>query len=115
MNRRITLSLVLAACAASAYAESPLPADDGFRSTKTRAEVQAELAAFRQSGADPWSIAYDPLRGFQASASRAGVTADYLAAREQVRALSGEDSGSAYLDRTRAASAPGTLARLAGQ
>jgi hypothetical protein len=116
MNRRLShcLFAFAAACALTAHAESPLPAGDAFVSAKSRAEVQAELAAFRQSGANPWSIAYDPLRGLQGGASRAQVTADYLAAREQVQAFSGEDGGSAYLARARVAAAPRMLASLPG-
>jgi hypothetical protein len=116
MNRRLSQCLFAfaAACALNVHAESPLPANEAFVSAKSRADVQAELAAFRQSGANPWSLAYDPLRDFQGGASRAQVKADYLAAREQVQAFAGEDSGSAFLARSRAAAAPRMLASHPG-
>ena len=113
MNR-ITLSLVVLAAtwAANVHAESPTVDSSVFVSARSGSEVQAELASFRQSGIDPWAIAYQPLRELHGSTSRAQVQADYLAARDEVHALSGEDSGSAYLARRRAAPAPGALASL---
>ena len=99
MNAKTALtSLVLAAgFAGSAFAESPLVANDTFTSTRTRAEVQAELAAYRQAGVNPWSISYNPVRSCKGTASREAVVAEYLASRGEVRALTGEDSGSQYL------------------
>lgn len=99
MNAKIALtSLVLAAgFAGSAFAESPLIANDAFNSTRTRAEVQAELASYRQGGVNPWSTTYNPLRSFRGTATREAVVAEYLASRGEVRALTGEDSGSHYL------------------
>ncbi|MEJ8839582.1 DUF4148 domain-containing protein [Ramlibacter sp. AN1133] len=115
MNRHFQHSLFafVAACALNAHAESPMPSSDAFVSTKTRAAVQAELAAFRQSGVNPWSVSYDPLRSFNGSASREQVKADYLAAREQVQAFAGEDSGSAWLAR-RVVPASSALVQLRG-
>lgn len=116
MNARIVLSaLALAAgFAGNAFAESPLVLQqDTLSSSTTRAQVQAELAAYRQSGVNPWSTSYNPLRRFQSATSRAAVVAEYLASRNEVRALTGEDSGSMYLAQTRAPHVPPTL--LAGQ
>jgi hypothetical protein len=100
MNRNIAATLVALAAAAAghAFAESPLaggelPAVGG----KTRSEVQAELQAYKQAGVNPWSTSYNPLREFRGAASREQVVADYIAARDQVHALTGEDSGSAWL------------------
>lgn len=64
---------------------------------KTRAEVQADLAAYKQAGVNPWAISYNPLKGFQSAKTRDQVTAEYLASRDTVAAMNGEDSGSAYL------------------
>lgn len=66
-------------------------------SMKSRAEVKAELAQYRQDGANPWSISYDPLAGFQSTTTRAQVTAEYLAHRDQAAAMTSEDSGSVYV------------------
>jgi hypothetical protein len=70
---------------------------DNFVSTRSRADVQAELVAYKQAGVNPWSIQYNPLRQFKSTATRAEVTAAYIAARDEVAALHGEDSGSSYL------------------
>jgi hypothetical protein len=112
MNRLALAALVAFACSTQAFAESPTRADARFDSTRSRAEVQAELASFRAGAANPWSTTYDPLRQFQGSLSRGEVSAEYLAARDEVRAFSGEDSGSAYLARTRNAGAVPVLASL---
>ena len=78
----------------------------------TRAQVQAELAQFRK-GANPWSTQYNPLAKFKSEVTRAQVQAAYIADRDQVAALSGEDSGSAYLARQGGRSDGSTrLARL---
>ncbi|HVE54806.1 MAG TPA: DUF4148 domain-containing protein [Ramlibacter sp.] len=99
MNAKTTLTaLVLAAgFAGSAFAESPTVVNDTFSGSRTRAEVQAELAAYKKAGVNPWSTTYNPLRSFRSAASRDAVVADYIASRNEVRALTGEDSGSQYL------------------
>jgi hypothetical protein len=107
-------SVVLAsAFAASAFAETPTIVTEPFVSTKTRVEVQAELAAYKQAGVNPWSTQYNPLRGFRSAVTRDAVTAEYIASRDVVRALGSEDSGSTYLAQQRAPWA-GT-STLAGQ
>jgi hypothetical protein len=104
MNARIAISSVLlvSAFAGSAFAETPNFANDPFASSKSRAEVQAELAAFRQSGVDPWSTQYSVQRAFTSTKTRDQVVGEYLASREEVNALNGEHSGSAYLAQLRA-------------
>lgn len=71
-------------------------------STKSRADVQAELVAYKQGGVNPWSIQYNPLKDFRSSKTRAQVTADFIANRDTVAAMTGEDSGSAYLAQNKA-------------
>jgi hypothetical protein len=68
-----------------------------FVSTKSRAEVQAELFAYKKAGVNPWSTWYNQLAGFKSNTTRQEVVAEYLAARDEVAALNSEDSGSAYL------------------
>jgi hypothetical protein len=99
MNAKIALtSLVLAAgFAGSAFAETPLVVDQNIAGNLSRAQVQAELAAYRQAGVNPWSTSYNPLRSFKSAVTREAVVAEYLASRDEVRALTGEDSGSQYL------------------
>lgn len=102
--RRNTLSLalagVLALASLAAQAESPDPAGQyaiSIASTRTRADVLAELKQFKQSGVNPWSIQYNQLAGFRSTRTQADVRAEFLANRDEAKAMTGEDSGSAYL------------------
>ncbi|WP_427911561.1 DUF4148 domain-containing protein [Ramlibacter sp. MMS24-I3-19] len=71
---------------------------DAYAPAKTRAQVQDELVQFRaEYPVSPWSFRYDPLTKFKSQATRADVTAAYIADRDAVAAFTGEDSGSAYL------------------
>jgi hypothetical protein len=115
MNRNFASALLVAAAAiaGNAYAESPTVLKDDFVSTKTRAQVSAELVAYKQAGVNPWSTQYNPLRAFKSAQSRDQVVGAYIASRDQVAALTGEDSGSAYL--TQAASRLFVTDTLAGR
>lgn len=109
---------LLAVAAFSAIASSAARADDitidttPFQSTRTRAEVQAELFQYKKGGVNPWSISYNPLARFQSTQTREQVQAEYRAVRESVAALTAEDSGSAYLKQMAATRTVGTT--LAG-
>jgi hypothetical protein len=101
MNRSLTTAFVVAAAfaaaaASPAFAETP-ELDSVFVGSKTRAEVQADLAAYKAAGVNPWSTQYNPLKTFKSTQSRDSVVAEYIASRDQVAALTGEDSGSAFL------------------
>lgn len=106
----VTAIALSAGFAGAAFAEGPIQSNDVFAGGKTRAEVQAELAAYKQAGVNPWSTSYNPLKGFRSAVTRDAVVADYVASRDEVRALTGEDSGSAYLAEGRTDAAPATLA-----
>ena len=112
MNAKLALSsLVLAATfAGNALAETPTVVNENFVSGKSRAEVLAELASYKQAGVNPWSMSYNPLRSFQSATTREAVVAEYLASRNEVKALNGEDSGSVYLAQNRTVRATSTLA-----
>ncbi len=103
MNRIVFFgTLVLATAATSAFAGTTYLGDIAvestpFVSTRTQAEVQAELAQYKQAGVNPWSISYNPLKYFRSTKTRAQVEQEYLASRDEVRALTAEDSGSSYL------------------
>lgn len=116
MNRFAATLLAVSAAAfgGQVLAETPnaVP-EQPFVSAKSRADVQAELAQYKQAGVNPWSTSYNPLRGFKSATTRQAVTAEYVAARDQVAAFTGEDSGAAYLAANRDAQQTGT--RLAGQ
>lgn len=117
MNRStLALAAVLSVAAFAAHADDADPAGQYANSvantTATRAAVQAQLAEHRQAGVNPWSTSYNPLKGFRSERTRAEVTAEYVASRNAVAAMTGEDSGSAFL----AAHKPVTAAsQLAGQ
>jgi hypothetical protein len=113
MNRKtFAAALVLLASAGSALADDITIATTSFVSSKSRAEVQAELQQFQRAGVDPWAQDYNPLQSFASGKSRAEVAAEYRASRNEVTALTSEDSGATWLAaRTPAAAAP----VLAGQ
>lgn len=79
----------------SAYGETPTIDNTPFVSSKTRAEVIADLKT-PFIGGYPWSSSYNMF-------SRSGtltteqVRGAYKMSREEVSALTAEDSGSAYL------------------
>jgi hypothetical protein len=113
MQAKLALSaLVFAAFAGNALADDPTVVNDTFQSTKTRAEVAADLSAYKLAGVNPWSTSYQPLKAFHSATTRAAVTGEYLASRNEVRALTGEDSGSAFLAQARVPALPVTT--LAG-
>lgn len=116
MNRKIATALILAATAAgSAFAESPIGAQpDNFTSTRTRAEVQAELHSFKQAGVDPWSFQYNNLHEFRGTLTREQVLAEYFATREEMAAIHSEDGGAAYFGR-KASARQTASATLVGQ
>jgi hypothetical protein len=99
MNRKIALSLVLAAAAAGktfagdATMAGDILVDPAFTPALTRAEVVADL---QHSGA-AWSQEAGTVADFHGDRSRADVTAEYLAERGTVQAMNGEDSGSMFL------------------
>ena len=108
MNRKLAIaSIALAsAFAGSAFAESPIYGNDAFTGAKARADVQAELATYKQAGVNPWSTQYNPLKYFKSTTTRDAVVSAYLMSRDEVHALSGEDSGSASIAHARPVSVP---------
>lgn len=101
MSRKHAIALatvVLAAVSGPALANDiTLGYTDPAPSATSRAAVQADQRAFKQAGVNPWSNQYNPLRHASSQRSRDEVRAEYLASRDQVAALTAEDSGSAYL------------------
>jgi len=97
MKLKIASTVLLAAAAGAAFADDITIDDTPFVGSKSRAEVQAELFTYKQAGVNPWSMSYNQLVGFKSTISREQVVAEYLADRDEVAAINGEDSGSAYL------------------
>jgi hypothetical protein len=97
MNRKsLAIALAITAAAGSSFAESYTEHNTPFASSASRAEVAAQLAQ-PQQGVSPWSNRYNPLAQFRSTRTRAEVVGEYVAGRDVVNALNGEDSGSAYL------------------
>ncbi|GAB3759827.1 hypothetical protein GCM10028796_07410 [Ramlibacter monticola] len=105
-------TLILATAAVSAFADDITIDPHPFVSSRTQAEVQAELAQYKQAGVNPWSASYNPLKTFRSAKTHAQVEQEYLAARDEVRAMTAEDSGSSYLAQHRVRD---TGSQLAGQ
>jgi Domain of unknown function (DUF4148) len=68
MNRNIASAIARApAVALASVAAGNAMADDitidttPFTSTKSRAEVLADLAQYKQAGVNPWSTSYNPM------------------------------------------------------
>jgi hypothetical protein len=94
-------ALALAAIASgNAYADDITIDPTPFVSTRTRAEVQAELMgqgeALRMASSE-WSTQMNTATLPQSTVTRAQVKAEYIASRREVNALNAEDSGSSYL------------------
>ena len=60
-------------------------------------------------GFEPWSTSYNPLRHTASVKSRAEVKQEFLAARDEVRAMTAEDSGASWRGRA-PAPAPALMA-----
>ncbi|MDB5856495.1 MAG: hypothetical protein JWQ76_184 [Ramlibacter sp.] len=100
MNRNFALSLLLATAAVgNAFADDITMDNTPFTSTLSRAQVQADLQQARAAGVDPWAQDYDHLAGLRSDRTRAEVTAEYIAERDEVASLNGEDSGSVQMAR----------------
>jgi hypothetical protein len=126
MNTRLALSsIVFAAMSVAAVAAHADDADPSGQfahsvaSSTTRAEVRAQLQQPRTAAqaqqpraVSPWSTAYNPLTTFKGQRTRAEVTAEFLASRDAVEAMTAEDSGSAFLAERRTAE---TARQFAGQ
>jgi hypothetical protein len=111
IRKTLAAALLATLSAGAALADDITVESQAFVSSRTRAEVQADLQQFQRAGVNPWAQEYDQLHAFRSGKSRAQVSADYIAARDQVTALTGEDSGAAWL----AARPQGNAPVLAGQ
>ena len=122
INRLVypAIALLSLAAAFSAHAESP-SRDDGkaqvWTSTKTRAQVQAELVQARADGtAQTYSESYNPPMVAKSTVTREEVRAQARVelATSPAAQMVGEDSGSFYLSqRPAAAEASRVLAKVA--
>jgi hypothetical protein len=113
MNRKALIALAAFAALAgttAARADDITIDNTPFQSVRTRADVQAELAAYKKNGVNTYSISYNQLSKFKSDRTRDEVRAEYLADRDEVAALTSEDSGSAYLAQFATVNRSNTLA-----
>jgi len=104
---------VAAIASGTAYAgEKDVFGDTSFVSTKTRAEVQAEVIGQSEALRMTHSLATASNQAPKVASgyTREQATAEYMAARRQVNAMNGEDSGAAWLTTHRAPEAAPSLA-----
>ena len=113
MNRitYITAIALSFAAAGTAFADDITIDTTPHAALKSRAEVQAELASYKQARVNPWSTSYNPSREIKEPRSRADVMAETKAAvaNGSVAAITSEDSGSTYLAQARRPAAGNTL------
>jgi len=88
-----TMALLAAATMTSmaAYADE----DPSFVSTRTRAEVTAELKT-PYPGGNPWAGSYNMFQTRSAATSEQ-IQGEYIGNRDRANALHGEDSGSVFI------------------
>ena len=85
--------------ATSAYAEGPILQDTPFVSTRTRADVQAELMSQAQqvrTGSTEWAMQFNQPAVLRSGYTTEQARSEYKAARDAVHAMNSEDSGSSY-------------------
>ena len=114
MTRNVASALafataVAAAAVATVIMSSKAIADDitvdstAFKSSRSRAEVQAELmrqGELARSGASEWAMQFNKAPELKSAYTGEQARSLYKASREEVRALTAEDSGSAYFARS---------------
>jgi hypothetical protein len=111
MNRHLASTLSLATTAAAVFAVAAIAsgsayADDitidttPFVSSKTRAEVRAEVmgqSALLRTSSSEWAMQFNDAPQPNSTYTRQAAKDEYMAARHEVNALNGEDSGSFYI------------------
>lgn len=83
----------------SAYAEGPILQDTPFVSTRSRAEVQAELlgqAEQVRTGSTEWAMQFNEPARLRSAYTTEQAKAEYKSSRDVVHAMNSEDSGSSY-------------------
>lgn len=106
------VACVAAIASTSAYAETPTIDNTPFVSTRTRAEVKAELMGQRQfvtAAASEWTMQNNHVPQLSSGYTSQQAKAAYQAAREEVAAMTSEDSGSSYIARQASRADSGTI------
>jgi len=127
MNHRIASAIAFASAVAvatiaaallssNAYADDPTIDTTVFVSSRSRADVRAEVMSQRAqltAAGGEWTGQQNEQRPFQSAYTAAQVRSEYKAARNEVQMMNGEDSGSSYLAQTRRAHTDTIVARSA--
>jgi hypothetical protein len=88
---------VAAIASGNAYADDITIDTTPFVSTKTRAEVRAEvMGQSMTSAASEWAMQLNDVPRFNSGYTREQARVEYIAARDEVMARNAEDSGSSY-------------------
>jgi hypothetical protein len=93
-------TVAAALMATSAFAEGPILQDTPFVSTRTRADVQAELMSQAEqvrTGSTEWAMQLNQPVKLHSGYTTEQARSEYKAARDVVHAMTSEDSGSSYL------------------
>jgi hypothetical protein len=91
--------LAAAAMTGNARAEGPIGDNTPFVSSRSRADVHAELMRDRHlvtSAASEWTGQLNAPQGLDSGYTRAQARAEYIAARDEVRAMTAEHGGSGH-------------------
>ena len=113
MNRILASTLAITSTAAAAlcvaaiasgnaYADDITVDNTPFVSSRTRAEVQAEVmgqSELLRTASGEWATQLTQAPQPQSAYTRAQAKAEYIASRSEVNALTAEDSGSSYFAR----------------
>ena len=105
MNRNIASSLCLGTAAAALAAAAVMATGNAYADDITidtmpavlsapRAVIKAE--ALKHPATDEWTLQHNRVPVLESGLTAAKAKADYAAARDEVRALNAEDSGSSY-------------------
>lgn len=95
-----------------AYAESPTIDTTPFVSTRTRAEVQAEVMSQRDqvtAAGREWVLQNNHVAQLKSGYTSEQAKSEYKTARDQVSAMNSEDSGSSYFAQQAARANGGTV------
>jgi len=105
MNRNIASSLCLGTAAAAFAAAAVMAAGNAYADDITIDTMPAVLSAPRavikaqaldRPATDEWTLQHNQVPQLDSGFTAAKAKADYAAARDEVRALNAEDSGSTY-------------------
>jgi hypothetical protein len=101
---------VAAIASGNAYADDITIDTTPFVSTKTRAEVRAEVMGQPlTSAASEWAMQLNDVPQFNSGYTREQARAEYIAARDEVNARNAEDSGSSYFAALPRSTGPGVI------